>query len=190
MPFRMPEARDDAETGSRNAPRRPSGRHRTSADSPPADPPTPKTVIGWREYVALPEWGVDHIKTKVDTGARTSAIDVVNVTEIEGERVRFEIVVSRGESGRQVVVEAPIVRRTRVKSSFGARHDRLIVRTRIRVGAIEREVDLSLVSRRNMLCRMLLGRKALEPDLIVDPSRRYLHGRRPRRPAGKKRGGA
>ena len=75
---------------------------------------------------------------------------------------------------------ATVVRRTRVKSSFGARQDRLVVRTRLKLGPIEKTIELSLVSRRDMHCRMLLGRKALEPDILVDSGRRYVHGLRPR----------
>jgi len=143
--------------------------------------PGQKTPVGWREYIALPDWGPTHIKAKIDTGARTSAIDIVNLVELEDDRVRFELVIDRNHPDQRVVVQTPIVRRTRVRSSFGARHDRLIVRTRMRLGPIEKEIELSLVCRKNMLCRMLLGRQALAPDLVVDPGRRYLHGRKPRK---------
>ncbi len=140
-----------------------------------------KTIIGWREYIELPEWGIDQIKIKADTGARTSAIDVRDVEELPNNRVRFYAVIARGESPKLVAVEADVVRRTRIKSSFGAAHDRLVVRTRLRMGLIEKDVDLSLVSRKNMLVRVLLGRHALEPDFIVDPARRYMLGGRKRK---------
>jgi hypothetical protein len=143
----------------------------------------PHTTIGWREYVALPEWGLPYVKAKADTGARTSAIDVANVTAVGENRVRFDIVADRrGEGdGERVTVEAEVVRRTRVKSSFGDAHDRIIVETLLRLGPVEKRIELSLVSRKNMLCRMLLGRKALEPEFVVDSAHRYLFGRRPRR---------
>jgi hypothetical protein len=147
----------------------------------------PKTdgriVIGWREHVALPQWGVTYLKAKVDTGARTSAIDVAAIEELEGERVAFSLVQDRRREVEPLRVVTDIVRRSRVKSSFGATHDRLIVSTLIRLGSVEKPIELSLVCRKNMLCRMLIGRKALEPEFLVDPSHRYLFGLRPRRRA-------
>lgn len=139
------------------------------------------TIIGWREYIALPEWGIDHIHVKADTGARTSAIDVASIEELPNDRVKFDVVVERAAPPAPphiVHLEAAIVRRTRVKSSFGRVADRLVVRTKIKLGPIEKEVDLSLVSRKNMLVRVLLGRHALEPDFLVNPARVYVFGRR------------
>ena len=136
-----------------------------------------KRTIGWRELVGFPAWGIRGIEAKVDTGARTSSLHVENVKHLPKDRVRFEIVLSRKDHGVRVQAEAPLVRWSTIKSSTGHRQERLIVRTVIRVGDFEREVEVSLVSRKGMLCRMLLGRKAIEGFLIVDPGRRYVLSR-------------
>ncbi len=147
----------------------------------------PQTIIGWREYVALPDFGVQHIKAKADTGARTSALDVANLVELDDGRVRFDLMIDRTHPEQSVTVEAEVVRFAKVKSSFGQAHTRPIIETRIRVGSVEKVVQFGLLCRRNMLCRMLLGRAALSPEFLVDPDRRYLHGRKPRATRRKKK---
>ncbi|RMH17534.1 MAG: hypothetical protein D6696_15545 [Acidobacteria bacterium] len=139
-----------------------------------------RTLIGWREYVELPEWGVSGIVAKADTGARSSAVDVERVVELPGGRVRFALVADRRHAA-PVVVEADVVRRSRVRSSFGDSHERIFVATTLRCAGHELTVELGLVSRHAMRCRMLLGRKTLEHVFLVDPGRCYLHGRKKRR---------
>lgn len=149
----------------------------TSSNRHPEEP----IIIGWREYVSLPEWGIERIKAKADTGARSSAIDVGHLEELPGDRVRFDVVVDRKDPGHLVTVEADIVRRTRVKSSFGKTRDRLFVETTLRLGSVEKTIELGLVSRKRMLCRMLIGRKSLQPDFVVDSGHMYRFGRAKRR---------
>lgn len=134
-------------------------------------------VIGWREYVALPEWGVKHLKTKADTGARTSAIDVANIEELPNGRVRFDLIVDRKHPDAKVAIETEIVRMSRVKSSLGKVHERPVIEATIRLGPVTKTVQLGLVCRKAMLCRMLLGRAALAPEFVVDAAHRYMHGR-------------
>ena len=47
-----------------------------------------KVNIGWREWIALPELKIPAIKSKIDTGTRTSAICAfdVNLLEIDGRK--------------------------------------------------------------------------------------------------------
>ncbi|MBC8366485.1 ATP-dependent zinc protease [bacterium] len=134
--------------------------------------------MGWRERVDLPEWGVTRIKAKIDTGARTSAIHVSTLSELEDGQVRFEVVLREGFSRKTTWVTAKPVRRTMIKSSSGHRQERLVFCTKMKIGEIEREVELTLVSRKGMLCRMLVGRTALA-GVLVDPRRIYLATRAP-----------
>lgn len=139
-----------------------------------------KTIVGWREHVALPDWGIDHIQAKVDTGARTSAVHVSNIEELEGGMLRFEVVIHEKPEIESVMVEAPAVRLSKVRPSSGKLQQRPVVRTTLLIGDVEREIELSLVSRKGMLCRMLLGRQAME-GILVDPFERYLVSEKPPR---------
>ncbi len=147
-------------------------------------------LIGWNEYVDLPDWGIRGLRAKVDTGARSSALHVENIEELPRDRVRFDVVLHRLKRDRRVHVVARVIRRSRVRSSTGHYTHRIFVRTRLRLGEVEREVELSLVDREKMIFRMLLGRSALAGAFWIDVAHRALQGRprrrrprRPRRPA-------
>ncbi|MEX2219943.1 MAG: RimK/LysX family protein [Phycisphaerales bacterium] len=150
-----------------------------SVPVPSADPGV--LVLGWREPVSLPEWGITSLKTKVDTGARTSALHVARISPLARGRVRFEVIArARLVEGRRrirrVPVEAEVHRVALVRSSTGRIQRRLVVRTRALIGPVERVIEVSLVCRRNMRCRLLLGRTALA-GFVVDPTRRRVLGR-------------
>ena len=141
-----------------------------------------KPIIGRRERISLPDWGIRRVLAKIDSGARTSALHVQNIVDLPGDRVRFDVVLSRTNPDRRVPIEADLSRITRVRPSSGAQHERRVVTTRVRIGSIEREVEVSLVCRAEMLCRMLLGRTALG-GLLIDVSRKHvLSGRRREKP--------
>ena len=139
-------------------------------------------MLGWREAVSFPEWELAGVKAKVDTGARTSALHVEEVTPIDGDRVRFRTVRHRDENVHHEIT-APVLRVSRVRPSSGVVEERYVVRTTINIGPLVERVEISLVSREGMLCLMLVGRNALPEGVLVDPHRRYLHGRPLRRRA-------
>ena len=127
-----------------------------------------KQVIGWREWVVFPDWSL-RIRAKADTGARSSAIDCSEISELPGERVRFTVRLDRKDK-KYITLEAPIKLRKRVRSSSGQGNDRIFVETTIRLGDVEKTIVLSLVSRKTMIHRLLLGREALAGHFIVDSS--------------------
>ena len=131
-------------------------------------------VIGVTEYVDIPAWRILRLRAKIDTGARSSALHVENIRELGGGRVRFDVRLSRNESDRRVTVEARIARRGQVRPSSGEQEERIFVAVKVRIGPVEREIELSLVDRGRMIFRMLIGRRALAHAFLVDPGRRYL----------------
>jgi hypothetical protein len=144
-----------------------------------------KTVVGWVEYVDFPDWGITGLKAKVDTGARTSAVHVENLEAIDHNHVAFDIVIGQRQR-RHHHMKAKVLKWARVRSSNGHYTERCFVKTLIRLGAVEKEIELSLVSREEMQFRMLIGRKALERDFLVDVSKRAAASRRAKAKRGRR----
>lgn len=141
-----------------------------------------RTVIGWREWVALPDWDIERIRAKIDTGARTSALHVHNLEVLEDGRLKFDVVLDRRDGSRLVPVIADQVRTSHVRPSTGKRQRRHVVETRVKLGLVEKRIEVSLVDRGSMLNRMLIGRLALGADFLVSPDHTYVVSRhRPRK---------
>lgn len=131
-------------------------------------------VIGWTEFVDLPDWSIRKLRAKVDTGARTSALHVENIEELPRDYVRFDVVLHRNKRNRRIQVKTKIVRRSRVRSSTGHQTARLFVATTLSLGSVTKRIEVSLVDRQKMIHRMLLGREALKGGFVVDVSRRLV----------------
>jgi hypothetical protein len=136
-----------------------------------------KIAIGWREWVGLPDLGIDNIKAKIDTGARTSSLDASEVALFEEDgqpMVRFQVTSGRRDNLKQQICTALVVEHRNVTNSGGYVEERIVIATNIRIGDLEKEIEITLTQRDNMKFRMLLGRTALGNDFQVDVARSYL----------------
>ena len=148
-------------------------------------------VIGWREWLALPELGVDSIKAKVDTGARTSSLHAFDVTEttVGGiVHVRFTIHPAQRRAEPSISVELPLVAKRRVRDSGGRTELRPVIETTVGLLGEEWPIEITLTRRDAMGFRMLLGRQAIRGRFLVDPGRSFRGGRLGRGGAGQTRG--
>jgi hypothetical protein len=125
--------------------------------------------IGWCERVSLPALGIDRLKAKIDTGARTCALHVHSLRDAGGGRWEIEIGASKL---RKITVE--VREFSTVRDSRGRVERRPVIETPLRLGTIERKVRISLTHRGDMLFPMLIGRTALGPEFRIHPSRRFL----------------
>ena len=134
-------------------------------------------LIGWIEYVDLPEFGLKRIRAKIDTGARTSALHAADVREYErdGEPwVRFRAATEEDDTGG-VWVDCPIHDRREIKNTGGEPETRVIVRTRFRIARRSWTIEVSLADRSNMKFPLIVGRTALKNHAIaVHPRRAHL----------------
>lgn len=153
--------------------------------------PASPAVAGWREWVGLPTFGIVHVKAKLDTGARTSAIHAFDVEEatVDGvDRVRFAIHPWQRSTADAVAVDVPVHDRRVIRSSNGTEQERIVILAPIALLGRVVEVEMSLSRRDEMGFRMLVGREALRQGFLVDSARSYLGGRPPREVRARNRG--
>ncbi len=138
------------------------------------------SVLGWREWVALPHLGVPLIRCKVDTGARTSALHTFYVEEYPDNgiaMVRFGVHPDQDNTQREVHCTAPVADRRTVTDSGGHQEIRYVIRTDVVVGNDAWPIEITLTNRDSMRFRMLLGRSAIANNYIVDAARSNLVGK-------------
>ncbi len=142
--------------------------------------PIKTLVLGWEEWVRLPELGLPAVKAKVDTGARTSALHAFYVEPFavrRSRKVRFGIHPVPRRDDIAVICTARLVDRREVRSSNGEREQRYVIETPIRIGDREWPIEVTLTNRNLMTYRMLLGRQAIPDGALVDPSSSFLQPR-------------
>jgi len=135
-----------------------------------------KLIAGWREWAQLPELGVEMIKVKIDTGAKTSslhAFELSTFTDVGKECVRFDVHPLQDNDLITRTCVCPIVDYRWITSSTGHKQRRFIIHTTLKMGEFSSLIEISLANRDEMGFRMLVGRNALKGHILVDPSHSF-----------------
>jgi ribosomal protein S6--L-glutamate ligase len=134
-------------------------------------------ILGWEEWVALPDLGLPAIKAKVDTGARTSALHASYVEPFgpaRSRKLRFGVRPIPSRDDIEIECTARLVDQRLVRSSNGEREQRYVIETPLRIAGREWPIEITLANRNTMSYRMLLGRQAIAAGVLVDPSSSFL----------------
>lgn len=151
---------------------------------------TIRPIIGWREWLKLPALGVESIKVKVDTGARTSSLHAYDLEEFDRggvSWVRFAIHPEQRRSNPSIPAELPILTHRKVRDSGGKAELRPVVATPVELLGQRWTIEITLTRRDAMGFRMLLGRQAIRTRFVVDPGGSFYGGKRVRKGIAKKR---
>lgn len=136
-----------------------------------------KKLIGWREWVRLPDLYGGRIKAKIDSGARTSAIHAFKVmpfTKDGGAFVRFLVHPKQRHRKPEIACVARVIDRRRITDSGGNSQERYVIRTTLKLGKSIWPIELTLSNRDSMGFRLLIGRQAIRRRYLVDPGRSFV----------------
>ena len=136
-----------------------------------------RPIVGWREWVSLPQLGIDKIKAKVDTGARTSALHAFALKPFKEngiDRISFDIHPLQHNTDKIITCTADIIDLRWVSDSGGHREERFVIQTPVNMGEGSWPIEITLTERDTMLFRMLLGRSAIRKRYFVNPARSFL----------------
>lgn len=143
----------------------------------PKKPNKNKIVLGRLEYVDFPEWGMEGIEAKIDTGAYSSSLHCHHIEKInknDESYVRFRLLDPSHEIYDDRLFELPLFRIKSVKSSNGVTEDRFFIKAKINIAGCTLSIELSLTDRSEMKYPVLIGRKLLKGKFMVDPSKSFL----------------
>lgn len=138
-----------------------------------------KPIIGWREWVALPQLRIRKLSAKIDTGAKTSSLhaEAIQVFYKQGKkRVSFVLHQRHRKKERSVQCVATVIDERVVTDSGGHRERRYVIKTPIVLGTTRWPVEITLTDRASMRFPMLIGRGSLRGLFVVDPVHTYQLG--------------
>jgi hypothetical protein len=134
-----------------------------------------KVLIGRVEWVSLPDLKIKH-KARIDTGAKTTSMHAVNIEEVQQRGELFVKFQTLDSEGKTVELVRKVGTTQRVSNTSGFVSRRYVIKEKIRMGSIEREVLVNLNDRSKMEYKFLIGRNVLLGRFIVDVARSHVLG--------------
>ena len=136
-------------------------------------------LIGRMEFIDFPELNLLGLEAKMDTGAYTSAIHCSRIyvhSKDNKETLCFKIPNTTSSEQSTTLYEMEKFSRKIIKNSFGEVEERYIIKTKIRLGKKTVLSTISLSDRESMRFPVLIGRRFLKGNFIVDVNREKTGG--------------
>lgn len=134
-----------------------------------------KVLIGRIEWVELSSIKVRH-KARIDTGAKTTSMHAKNIEEVMRNGELFVKFITEDNEGKPLEVLRKVDTTQRVSNAGGLVTKRYVIREKVKLGKIEKEVLINLNDRSKMQYKFLVGRNLLLGRFIVDVARSHVLG--------------
>lgn len=130
-------------------------------------------IIGRKDVVSFPVFGLESVPVKIDSGAYSSSIHCSSVRLIHGDIDVLEVVFldaeTPGYTGKKELF-TDFSKKT-VKSSNGVVQERFFIKGSIELFGINYETVFSLTERSGLKNPVLLGRRLLNKRFLIDTSK-------------------
>ncbi|APZ46739.1 peptidase [Polaribacter reichenbachii] len=136
-----------------------------------------KITIGRVDKADFPEFSLENIDVKIDSGAYTSSIHCSNIEEIIHENnsfIRFKLLDPDHEFYNNKEFTTKKYASKLVKSSNGITEKRFLIETEIVIFNTTIPIHLTLSERKDMKFPLLLGRKFLNKKFVIDTAKKNL----------------
>ncbi len=141
---------------------------------------SPKILIGWQEWCALPTLHLPAIKAKIDTGAKTSALHASDIHAFHRQGklyVHFTVHPIQRALKYETRCTAKVIDERTIMNSGGHKELRYVIMTNVMMGQMTWPIEITLTNRDPMSFRMLLGRDALKDHSLIEPGKIFSHGK-------------
>ena len=134
-----------------------------------------KTVIGRVERVELPNLNIN-LEARIDTGAKSCSMHFSKETFFTRDGKEYIDFETEDRLGKKYKKQAQIIKLGKIKSTSGESNERYIIREKLKIGNVVREVSISLNDRSKMKYKFLVGRNFLRGAFVVDVSQSHVMG--------------
>jgi hypothetical protein len=134
-----------------------------------------KTMIGRVEWAELPDLKL-RFRSRIDTGAKTTSIHAFDITEEMREGVLWVKFKTKDDEGNDVELSRKVETVQKVANAGGASTKRYVIREKVKLGKVEREIAINLNDRDRMTYKFLVGRNLLLGHFTVDVARSHVLG--------------
>ena len=134
-----------------------------------------KQLIGRVEWIELPDLKLK-FRARIDTGAKTSSIHAEGVEEVkrDGETwVKFRL---KDSAGKEFELTRKVESTQKVSNPGGFTGTRYVIREKVKLGKVVREIAVNLNDRDKMSYKFLVGRNFLLGHFTVDVARSHVMG--------------
>lgn len=136
-----------------------------------------KIVIGRKEKACFPDLNINQIDVKIDSGAYSCSIDCSHISEVYQNNHKVLEVVFLQRHDDKFTDEKIYFKefsQKKVTSSSGNSQVRYIVQLKIKLFDKVYTAPFSLTNRSGLKTPILIGRKLLNKNFIIDTSKKYL----------------